>query len=274
VKRVLVMIGVLSLAANPVWAFLPDTEPAPKAAVKAKPKPKPKPKPKAAATPRKPVAQRAAPRTKDCAECPEMVELPGLGIALGKYEVTVGQYRQFVAATGRATREDCYGFNPQTEKVIKGQSWRSPGFDQGDDHPVVCVSWEDATAYTAWLSDRTAQDYRLPSEEEWQTACLAGGDMTYCGGESVDAVAWYRDNAGRRTHPVGRKQPNGWGVYDMSGNVWEWTTSCWEGDCRKRVVRGGSWGDEPADVRAANRYGVDSGDAGGSNGFRVARTLR
>ncbi|MGY6215750.1 formylglycine-generating enzyme family protein [Methylolobus aquaticus] len=266
-KRVLVMIGVLGLAANPVWAFLPDAEPAPKAAVKAKPKPKPKPKPKAAAASRKPVAQRAAPRTKDCAECPEMVSLPSLGIALGKYEVTVGQYRQFVAATGRATREVYCGSNPQT-------NWSSPGFDQGDDHPVVCVSWEDATAYTAWLSDRTGQDYRLPSEDEWQTACLAGSDMTYCGGESVDAVAWYQDNAGGRTHPVGRKQPNGWGLYDMSGNVWEWTKSCWDGGCWERVVRGGSWGLEPARVRVAERARHATGGALDVLGFRVARTLR
>ncbi|MGY6215749.1 formylglycine-generating enzyme family protein [Methylolobus aquaticus] len=201
-----------------------------------------------------------------------------MGVALGKYEVTVGQYSRFVAATGRPMRNDCYFAGREWQD---GASWRSPGFgqsedrspefDQSEDEPVVCVSWEDALAYTAWLSERTGKVYRLPKEDEWEAACRAGRETEFCGSDSVDSVAWHHENSGGRTHPVGQKQPNAWGLYDMSGNVWEWTQSCWEGFCGKRVVRGGSWHSDTSLVRVTYRNSNATGDVGNLIGFRVAR---
>ncbi|MGY6215746.1 formylglycine-generating enzyme family protein [Methylolobus aquaticus] len=304
--RAVVLLFALGLAASPVWAFLPDEEPAQKATPKSVPKARPKPKPKPAPAPRKPVARKDVTREmncytegsrricveevgggepaasarsasgkviKDCAECPEMIPLPGADIAIGKYEVTRGQFARFINETGHATHSDCEVWTGSVWK--QGGSWRSPGFDQTEDHPVVCVDWNDAVAYAAWLSDKTGHDYRLPTEEEWFSACQAGGgDHDYCGSNDVDAVAWYDGNSGNRTHPVGKKEPNARGIYDLSGNVWEWTKDCWEGNCGIRVVRGGSWNDKPGNVRATDRLRNDSGVAGNINGFRLARTLR
>jgi len=126
-------------------------------------------------------------------------------------------------------------------------------------HPVVGVSWDDATAYCQWLSERTGRNYRLPTEAEWEYAARGGRDSkgyTYAGGDDLDAVAWYYGNANGKTHPVAQKQANELGLYDMSGNVYEWVQDCWHdsyagapkdgsawtsGDCDRRVLRGGSW---------------------------------
>lgn len=184
---------------------------------------------------------------------PPMVQVPGLELEVGKYEVTRSQFAAFVADTGHVTSDDC-----QTWKgkglLANGGNWHSPGFSQEDDEPVVCVSWHDANAYAQWLSQRTGERYRLPTDVEWRTACQAGAKHAYCGADDLDAVAWYRGNSLGHTHGVGRKQPNDWGLYDMSGNVYEWTSSCWEGDCGYRVERGGAWISEPEKVRAEFRF--------------------
>ena len=157
----------------------------------------------------------------------------------------------------------------------------------GDDCPVEQVSWDDAQAYVKWLSNKTGKQYRLPSEAEWEYACRAGGQQKYCGSDSLDSVAWYDGNSGNSTHPVGRKQPNAFGLYDMSGNVWEWVEdssqddyngaptngSVWLGDGAKRVFRGGSWNITPQYARAAKRSRDKPAIRDNSLGFRVARTL-
>ena len=97
----------------------------------------------------------------------------------------------------------------------------------GGDCPVENVSFNDAQAYIAKLNQQTGLHYRLPSEAEWEYACRGGKQQTYCGSDEVDAVAWYTGNSGNQTHPVGKKQPNGFGLFDMSGNVWEWTCSAY-----------------------------------------------
>ena len=124
------------------------------------------------------------------------------------------------------------------------------------------VNWDKVQQFIEILKQKTGGNYRLPTEAEWEYACRSGGQQEkYCGGDNPDSVAWLRQNSGRKTHPVGQKQANGLGLYDMSGNVWEWTEDCWHdsykdapsdggawisgGDCNLRVVRGGSWTDHP-----------------------------
>ena len=143
---------------------------------------------------------------RDCAECPEMVVLAGGGVAMGRYEVTVGEYRAFVSATGG------------TGDV----RWRDhDGFRQTDRHPVVSVSWDDARAYVSWLRETTGATYRLPTEAEWERA--AAGSATGCGNR-YDAWA---AGSGEGTCEVGTNGTNAAGLADMVGNVWEWMSDCW-----------------------------------------------
>ena len=181
---------------------------------------------------------------RDCEVCPEMVVMPDGRLALGRYEVTVGEYRAFASATGGGAN-DCFARD----------SWRDPGFPQTDRHPVACVSWEDAKAYVSWLSRTAGATYRLPTEAEWDRA--AAGSQRGCD----------RWRTGRRgTCPVGSYGANGVGLFDMVGNLFEWTEDCSEGDC---VMRGGSWFHIAELQRGSNHAGSRSF----SSGFRVARTL-
>ncbi|MFM8331644.1 MAG: formylglycine-generating enzyme family protein [Candidatus Methylumidiphilus sp.] len=169
--------------------------------------------------------------TRDCPQCPDMVRIPSLGIAIGQYEVTQAQWRAVM------------GINPSEFTAC------------GDHCPVESVSWDDVQVFIGKLNQwpHTGKPYRLPTEKEWEAACRAGGQHEYCGSNDVEAVAWYDSNSGKSTHPVGQKTPNAWGLYDMSGNVEEWTQDCWDGDCGRRAVRGGSWGGIPGSVRPAYR---------------------
>ncbi len=190
---------------------------------------------------------------RDCADCPEMVVLAGGGLAMGRYEVTVGEYRAFASATGGGGN-DCF----------IGESWRNPGFPQTDRHPVTCVSWDDAQAYESWLSRTTGATYRLPTEAEWEQA--AAGSEPGC------------DRLGRGTRPngtcpVGASVANAAGLSDMVGNVSEWTQDCSEGDCGPQVLRGGSWYSAAEYLRPGARLMDFAGYRGGRNGFRVLRTL-
>ena len=203
-----------------------------------------------------PVPDPALPRPRrpgdvfrDCAECPEMVVLAGGGLAMGRYEVTVGEYRAFVSATG-GTGDD---------------RWRDhDNFPQTDRHPVTLVSWNDAQEYVSWLSRRTGATYRLPAEAEWARA--ASGSQPGC------------DRLGRRsrpngTCPVGQNGRNAAGLSDMVGNVWELTSSCWDGDCGRRVVRGGSWSNSAEVLRSGARSWAATAFRSNDLGFRVSRTL-
>ena len=187
---------------------------------------------------------------RDCDECPEMVVQPGGALALGRYEVTVGEYLAFVSAAD-AGAGDC-----------AGGSWRDPGFPQTDRHPVTCVSWNDAQAYASWLSRRTGAAYRLPTVAEWERA--AAGSRPGC----------YEDVTGRSgTCPVGSYGANPAGLSDMVGNLYEWTADCVEGDCSRRMLRGGSWGDYVEILRPGARSSYRTGFRVVLLGFRVLRTL-
>lgn len=163
---------------------------------------------------------------------------------------------------------------------------RSPYHFLGLERPVEQVSWDDAQDYIEGLNQETGKRYRLPTEAEWEYACRSGGKaQLYCGGDSVDDLAWYRSNSDKTTHPVGGKLPNGLGLYDMSGNVYEWTCSgdgpgeeyegsenrCVEsGGNGLRIIRGGSLWDKPRKVRSAYRDSLHLAYWLNHIGFRLA----
>ena len=181
---------------------------------------------------------------------------------LGKTEVTQAQWRAVM------------GSNPSK-------------FQGCDDCPVENVGWSDVKGFLERLNAKTARSYRLPTEAEWEYACRAGSRQEYCGG-SLNSVAWSSNNSGGKTHPIARKQANAFGIYDMSGNIWEWVEDCYHAnyggaptdgtawsavDCTLRVLRGGSWFSEPAYTRSFNRVGHEADFRNSNIGFRVARTL-
>jgi formylglycine-generating enzyme required for sulfatase activity len=198
--------------------------------------------------------------------------------ALGRYAVTFEEYDAF-CATGRDEPAD-------------------RGWGRGR-RPVINVSWNDAVAYCAWLSEQTGQAYRLPSEAEWEYACRAGTATPFHFGATISTVqANYNGNYAyasgakgeyrERTVAVGSLPANRWGLHEVHGNVWEWCEDCWNdsyqgaptdgtawrhGDCQWRVLRGGSWNNNPRDARAANRYVSTPENRTYYYGFRLARTL-
>ncbi|MFA5298789.1 MAG: formylglycine-generating enzyme family protein [Lutibacter sp.] len=169
---------------------------------------------------------------------------------IAKTETTVAQWRAYCNATGRSMPE-------------------TPSWGWIDNHPIVNVSWQDAVAYCDWLAEKMNADYRLPTEAEWEYAAR-GGKLSkgtkYSGSRSIDNAGWYGDNSGSKTHAVATKSPNELGLYDMSGNVWEWCKD-WYGDYSadaqtnpqgtdsegNRVLRGGGWYNSAAICRVARR---------------------
>ena len=202
-----------------------------------------------------PVALRAGDGFRDCAQCPEMVVLPGGRLAMGRYEVTVGEYRAFASATGAGAGDYCQ----------YGVSWSDPSFAQTDRHPVTCVSWNDAQAYVSWLSRMTGAKYRLPTESEWERA--ASGSRPGCDQLGVGT----RPNG---TCPVGSHGGNAAGLSDMVGNVWEWASNCAPGNCGDRALRGSAWVNRVAgDLEPDARIWRSTATRANSLGFRVSKTL-
>ena len=234
---------------------------------------------------------------KDCPTCPEMVSIsPGQFVmgsakgdpserpahrvtlarpfAIGKFEVTVAQWKECVKAG------DCKNFPAKA--------------DTSDNAPIRDVSWDDAQEYVKWLSGISGQKYRLPTEAEWEYAARGGSTSTYWWGDKVIAgKANCKDcgnNAWDRNKPadVGTFDANPYGIYDMNGNVWEWVSDCWhknykgapangssweQDNCRKRVIRGGSWRNDKSYVHSASRFKYDAYVRYIQNGFRVARSM-
>jgi len=196
--------------------------------------------------------------------------------ALGKYEVTFEEYDRFAIATGRELPGD-------------------QGWGRGR-RPVINVSWKNARDYAAWLSDKTEKRFRLPTESEWEYAARSRvTDEVWAGTsdeEQLGKYAVYRNNSGNRTASAGTKTSNGLGLYDMSGNVWEWVEDCshadykgapvngsaWleagGGSCDQRVIRGGSWGSAPGNLRSSSRTRDFAGSRGFALGFRLAQDIR
>lgn len=168
-----------------------------------------------------------------------------------------------------------------TQAQWKSVMGNNPSDHEGDDLPVECVSWDDCMEFCK----KTGLE--LPTEAQWEYACRAGSTGPYAGTGNLDDMGWYGGNSGRQTHPVGTKQPNAWGLYDMHGNVWEWCAD-WYGDYPSgavtdpkgassgsyRVWRGGSWGNDAASCRSAGRNdGYYPSSRYDNLGFRLSRTL-
>ncbi len=216
---------------------------------------------------------------------------------IGKYEVTVGQFRKFIAATGYKTSADINGgsylWNGSQWKLQPGINWEydALGFkrpETEENHPVIHVSWTDALEYTKWLSSVTGKAFRLPTEAEWEFAARGGmssNGYTFAGSNDINQVAWSLDNKSNQTFPVGKKQPNELGIYDMTGNVWEWCNDWYDADYYAKspstnpqgsksglfkVIRGGSWGGLSNFNRVTFRYRYFPGNRGKFNGYRIA----
>jgi formylglycine-generating enzyme required for sulfatase activity len=291
---------------------------------------------------------RAGSSFRDCEGCPEMVTIPAgrflMGslpaetgnrgwpakvggnerprhevtiarpFAIGKYEVTRGQFAAFVAATGYQTTGGCLDFSGSAMGPASQEGdWRNPGFAQADDEPALCISWLDAQAYAGWLSQKTGQPYRLPSEAEWEYVARAGTTTAYAWGDSLDGACQHAnvhtepgwkpggarnatgdtpftcDDGVQRSAPVGRYRANAFGVHDMHGNAYEWTADCnhpdyqgaptdgsaWADDpaCMFRIMRGGAFINGPRQTRSASRVGRPASGRASSLGFRVARSF-
>ena len=230
---------------------------------------------------------------------------------LGIHEVTAGQFRRFVEESGHQTEAEkdgqgsyVWNVTKQTWELDPGKNWRNPGFSQTDDHPVVCVSHNDAMAFCQWLSRKEGRTYRLPTEAEWEFACRAGTMTLYPNGddpEGLVVIANVADATLKRkfpnfsciegddrflyTAPVGSFAPNPWGLYDMIGNVWEWCADWYDGryypwsspadppgapKAAGRVFRGGGWRSDAGRCRPADRNRLVPGNRRGDLGFRVA----
>lgn len=189
---------------------------------------------------------------RDCPDCPEMVRLSGF--ALGRTEVTVGQYQLCVDANACRPRQ--------------------PRWTEAD-MPMTEITARDAEDYLAWLSARTRKRYRLPTEAEWETAARAGTATAYPWGDAMEpgrAVCQQCDpRFDHRPAPVAAMAANPWGLHDMNGNVWEWTADCWDAACASRVVRGGSWYFVPRQSRSDSRAPQDARVWSYDIGFRVLR---
>ena len=219
--------------------------------------------------------------------------------ALGKYEVTVAEFRRFVKETNYQTEAEkgggCHVYSSMLQpggEWKEDNDWQDPHFSQQDNHPVVCVSWNDALAYTKWLSDKTGQRYRLPTEAEWEYAARAGSDTNYFWGNfgSCDqanccktGITWMT----KQTLAVGTHTDNAFGLHDIHGNVWEWTASAYtntytgkeqlsassDNYSERRTARGGSWLDLIHFTRSSRRIAYWPQERYSSTGFRVARDV-
>jgi formylglycine-generating enzyme required for sulfatase activity len=263
---------------------------------------------------------------KDCPHCPELVGLPaGLALlgslpdekgresdegpvqkvqvksfAIGKYEVTKAQWRIFVQQSGHPTSSECLTWAGDGYDKPPQLSWQETGFMQTDNHPVVCVSWQDAKAYTEWLSKVASKPYRLPTEMEWEYAAKAGQGLVpfpWPSNESPCTRANFADQSLATLHPqwrlgncsdgfeftapVGSFAAHPWGVFDMHGNAMEWVSSCYatamqtqtvkNSECAKRVIKGGGWDMSEKFLRNAYRGRAGERIRTTGIGFRVVR---
>jgi formylglycine-generating enzyme required for sulfatase activity len=204
-------------------------------------------------------------------ERPQIKDVNISAFYMGKYQVTQAQWQAVM------------GNNPSH-------------FKDNLQNPVEQVSWDDAQKFCKNLSQKTGREFRLPSEAEWEYTCRAGMTTAYSFGDNtslLDEYAWYIDNSGSKTHPVGQKKPNAWGLYDMHGNVWEWCQDSYEkyggesdlirksgkaitkeNDNRSRLLRGGSWFNPAGNCRSAYRDDFNARDRIYILGFRVVSVVR
>ena len=213
--------------------------------------------------------------------------------------MTVGQFREFIKEEEYKVSGMCqkYDFNSRAWDFEADLNWESPGFEQTDDHPVVCVAWDDAEAYVNWLSDITKQKYRLLSEAEWEYVARAGTTTAYHFGATISQEQANYDSMKNGTVEVGQYDCNAFELCDIHGNVWEWVEDCWHDDYRgspsdgsawsdgcdsvedfagvnTRILRGGAWTDNDIGLRSAFRRNKSAAWwRDNEAGLRVARNL-
>ncbi|MCE0495122.1 SUMF1/EgtB/PvdO family nonheme iron enzyme [Vibrio salinus] len=196
--------------------------------------------------------------------------------AISATPVTVAQYKEFVTSTNYKTKAEisksCLVMKNDQTVSDKNASWKSPGFRQTNENPVVCVTKYDAEAYTRWLTQKTGFTYRLPTEEEWEIASRAGKTTNYWWGDGflpgAGNTGWggtYWSN--KSTSPVKSFSANAWGIYDVIGNVWEWTNK------KQGVTRGGAWCFSPSTAMAFSQLYISPSSSTNYIGFRVLRTI-
>ncbi len=273
---------------------------------------------------------------RDCDDCPEMIVLPAGSFTMGspkaeasrdedegprhaveisysfavsKYEITINQFQHFVKSNPNVASGPCRAWEggEWASKWVEREdrSWKDPGYDTSDAHPVVCVGWPDAHAYVDWLRQLTGEPYRLLSEAEWEYAARGGAATQFHFGNRYQDICRFGnvadrsmrarwaatgcdDGYGETTSPVGSYLPNGFGLFDIHGNVWEWVEDCWNdsfagapadgrawrsGDCERRVSRGGAWDTVRSSARSSNRRWNTVGYKISNTGIRVARDL-
>ncbi|MGL3820658.1 formylglycine-generating enzyme family protein [Sphingopyxis sp. R3-92] len=220
--------------------------------------------------------------------------------SLARREVTVGEFRAFVKDTGYVSAGKCNVYDESTSwHIDPDRNWERPGFAQGEDHPVLCVSWRDTQAYIAWLNGKTGRQYRLPSEAEWEYVAMRAdlgdargggrgvthdaaniGKVECCGGKTEGRDTWIE------TAPVGSFPADRLGLYDIRGNVWEWQADCYhqdyvgapvDGSARQscpdggyHAIRGGSYGDAGEFLEERFRLRGPADEAYFTVGFRLA----
>jgi formylglycine-generating enzyme required for sulfatase activity len=238
-------------------------------------------------------------------EKPQHVVTISYPLGMGVYEITVGEFREFATATHYKSA-GCQKYDG-TWQASSDLNWNNVGYTQTATHPVACVSWRDAREYAAWLSHKTGQRYRLPSDSEWEYAARAGSAAprpwtthieAACTDANVADQTAAQQYPGWKVHPcsdgyvysspVGSFQPNEFGLYDMLGNVFEWVQDCWHpdyegaptdgsawlsGDCTQRDMRGGSWFTAPPLVSSSARNRFEDTYRSNSVGFRLVREI-
>jgi formylglycine-generating enzyme required for sulfatase activity/predicted Ser/Thr protein kinase len=226
-------------------------------------------------------------------------------LGMGVYEITVGEFKEFAEATQHKSA-GCQMYNGSWQDSSE-LNWNNVGYTQTATHPVACVSWRDARDYATWLSRKTGQKYRLPSDSEWEYAARAGAPVSRpwkeqteqaCSNANVADQTAAQQYPGWKVHPcsdgytytapVGSFQPNAFGLYDVLGNVFEWVQDCWNpdyrgapadgsawlsGDCSQRDMRGGSWFTAPARVSIPGRNRFEETYRSNSVGFRLVREI-
>lgn len=283
------------------------------------------------------IDRKAGDTFKDCDACPSLVVIPkgsfemgspvwerhrsdaegpvhtvtiSKPFAMGMFEVTVTEFNTFVRDTGRSVSNTCAvesDIDVGNWKTKQGVSFRNIGFEQSDNHPAACISWDDARAYTKWLSAKTGQTYRLASESEWEYAARGNSSRAHSFGRNFSNGCEFANGADRSAEKVreawktvscndghytsaavGSFKPNAFGLYDTIGNVWEWTEDCFTDDysntprseapntsvgCKARVIRGGSWASSVEMLRSASRSGDNPSARYNMVGFRIVREL-
>ncbi|HQT81097.1 MAG: hypothetical protein B7Z60_02995 [Ferrovum sp. 37-45-19] len=231
------------------------------------------------------LVSNAAEMTKDCSNCPDLVQIPA------------GSYQSRGDSPHRVTFSK--SFLMSATLITQGQ-WRAVmGHNPsvftgcGDACPVENISWEEAQVFILRLNAKTGKHYSLPSETQWEYACIGRTSQNYCGSSNVSSIAWFKENSDNTTHAVATKRPNDWGLFDMNGNVWEWLEDCyheslkgapnngsaWEDtmvpeqsqSCPSRVLRGGAWNNTADELEVGRRSADDPHTRSNNIGFRVVR---